>query len=64
MQVRPIDKKLHYQIEKLLKMASGVSGGAGGNEPAAIPDDLLYKPNPDMLVSKIDENNLVCFQSQ
>lgn len=56
--IRPIDKKLNYQIEKLLKLASGVSSGAGDNEPATVPDDLLYKPNPDMLVAKIDESNM------
>ncbi|MCO5569275.1 hypothetical protein L7F22_022987 [Adiantum nelumboides] len=55
--IRPIDKKLHYQIEKLLKLATGVSGGAD-NERATVPDDLLYKPNPDMLAAKIDENNM------
>lgn len=54
--IRPIDKKLQYQVEKLLKMATGPFGAAGGDEMAGPPDDLLYKPNPDMLVSKIDEN--------
>lgn len=66
-QIRPIDKKLQYQIEKLLKMAktpfdtSKNDGIVGSND-----DDLLFKPNPDMLVSKIDQTEKVddthCFQ--
>ncbi|KAJ7534374.1 hypothetical protein O6H91_13G091500 [Diphasiastrum complanatum] len=55
--IRPIDKKLHYQIEKLLKSASEPSNDekdavfAGEQEGA-----LNYRPNPDMLVSKLGES--------
>ncbi|KAL3687632.1 hypothetical protein R1sor_013941 [Riccia sorocarpa] len=51
--IRPIDKKLQYQIEKLLKAAKtpGAADGAGQKE-----DALKFKPNPDLLVSKLDED--------
>ncbi len=62
--IRPIDKKLQYQIEKLLKAAAataGTAGGAGdgadaGGEAAAAlgggDDALAFGPRPDALVSK------------
>lgn len=56
--IRPIDKKMRYQIEKLLKLANGISSGAADEDSAAVPDDLLYRPNPDMLVAKVDEGSL------
>ncbi|KAH7278926.1 hypothetical protein KP509_38G064600 [Ceratopteris richardii] len=56
--IRPIDKKLQYQIEKLLRLASGAYSGTDNEPGAAVPDDLLYKPNPDMLVTKIDESSM------
>ncbi|CAL6370630.1 unnamed protein product [Bathycoccus prasinos] len=42
--LRPIDKKLHYQIEKLLKVVNE-DGAAGG-------DNLQFKPNPSALVGR------------
>eukprot|EP00123_Amoebidium_parasiticum_P012975 comp21693_c0_seq1/m.30580 comp21693_c0_seq1/g.30580 ORF comp21693_c0_seq1/g.30580 comp21693_c0_seq1/m.30580 type:complete len:366 (-) comp21693_c0_seq1:364-1461(-) len=41
--IRPLDQKLKYQIDKLVKAAN--IGEAGGLE-----DPLRYKPNPDALV--------------
>ncbi|XP_059635161.1 uncharacterized protein LOC132277336 isoform X2 [Cornus florida] len=55
--IRPIDKKLQYQIEKLTR----VSGNAMENVSVTTKevdstqkteDPLKYRPNPDMLVSK------------
>ncbi|XP_057308232.1 neuroguidin-like [Hydractinia symbiolongicarpus] len=47
--IRPIDKKLNYQIDKLVKMASEELG-----EYEHHP--LSFKPNLENLVSKEDEN--------
>lgn len=53
-QIRPIDKKLEYQIEKLLKAGQTLMSEETGEE-AAKEDALAYRPNPDMLVSKLDQ---------
>ncbi|WOL03889.1 neuroguidin isoform X1 [Canna indica] len=57
--IRPIDKKLEYQTQKLIRAASNFA-----TEKTTTPDDkeketsrneenpLKYRPNPDMLVSK------------
>ena len=62
--IRPIDKKLQYQIEKLLKAAAATAGAAGGaadgaadgGEAAAAlgggEESLAFGPRPDALVSK------------
>lgn len=62
--IRPIDKKLQYQIEKLLKAAAATAGAAGGTGDAADgggeaaaalgggDDALTFGPRPDALVSK------------
>lgn len=61
--IRPIDKKLQYQIEKLLKATAAVGaaagkdagGGEGGEAAAALAggdDPLRYGPRPDALVAK------------
>ncbi len=43
--VRPVDLKLKYQIDKLVKIASsGVSGG--------VTNPLSFRPNPDNLLGK------------
>ncbi|CAN6542921.1 unnamed protein product [Malus baccata var. baccata] len=62
--IRPINKKLQYQVEKLTKDTSSTTEDVGprGNEPqSSVPwqtDDLLkYHPNPEMLVSKTDVNS-------
>ncbi|GJP53320.1 hypothetical protein CLOM_g12471 [Closterium sp. NIES-68] len=66
--IRPIDKKLQYQIEKLLKLASSANrsapsgsaaataagaGGAGEAGAGGSLDDLRHRPNPNLLVSKL-----------
>ncbi|XP_011496494.1 PREDICTED: neuroguidin [Ceratosolen solmsi marchali] len=44
--IRPIDHKLKYQIDKLVKTA--VTGTTNSDDP------INFKPNPDALVGKID----------
>lgn len=44
--IRPIDQKLRYQIDKLIK-AANTGQAIGRNDP------LQFKPNPDALVSKV-----------
>ncbi|KAM6551811.1 hypothetical protein CsatB_001619 [Cannabis sativa] len=58
--IRPIDKKLQYQIQKLTKAAAGGTDNVGLGEKEAdqsqnTEDLLRYRPNPDMLVGKADE---------
>ena len=43
--MRPIDQKLHYQVDKLVKTAA--TGTIAENDP------LRYKPNPGNLLSKV-----------
>ncbi|CAH2294463.1 ngdn [Pelobates cultripes] len=45
--MRPIDQKLKYQIDKLVRAA--VTGSLGENDP------LRFKPNPQNLMSKLEE---------
>ena len=57
MQIRPIDKKLEYQIQKLTRVSVVAKEDAFVDEkesatPQATDDRLKYRPNPDMLVSK------------
>lgn len=61
--IRPIDKKLEYQVQKVTKAAD--SAGKDKTEGASIKekeegsqgveDPLKYRPNPDMLVPKITD---------
>lgn len=63
---RPIDKKLAYQIEKLLKLASAPAAGTGGGRAGAAAaeaeeedggagaDPLAFRPNIGALVAKGD----------
>jgi U3 small nucleolar ribonucleoprotein protein LCP5 len=44
--LRPLEQKLKYQIDKLVRLAA--SGDAGGSN-----NPLRFKPNPDNLVSKV-----------
>ena len=44
--IKPIDQKLRYQIDKLIK-AANTGQAIGRNDP------LQFKPNPDALVSKV-----------
>lgn len=58
-QIRPIDKKLEYQIQKLTKVSVVGNENAFVAEkdsatPQAMDDRLKYRPNPDMLVGKSD----------
>lgn len=55
--IRPIDKKQQYQIQKLIKASESATSNTGENEPAASKkseDVSKYRPNPDMLVSKVE----------
>ena len=56
-QVRPVDKKLQYQIEKLTRVTASAVDKVGLSEKEEdatqkTEDPLKYRPNPDMLVSK------------
>lgn len=42
--IRPLDRKMKYQIDKLLKVAA-----SGGND---VDESLNYAPNPDQLVTR------------
>ncbi|XP_022766427.1 neuroguidin [Durio zibethinus] len=56
--IRPIDKKLQYQIQKLIRVSGSAMQKVGSNEesdgPQKTEDPLNYRPNPDMLISKAD----------
>ncbi|MQL87256.1 hypothetical protein Taro_019802 [Colocasia esculenta] len=58
--VRPIDKKLDYLVQKLTRTASNAASNEVGSQDGVkddsqtAEDPLKYRPNPDMLVSKID----------
>ncbi|XP_058221219.1 uncharacterized protein LOC131331346 [Rhododendron vialii] len=63
--VRPIDKKLQYQIQKLTRVSSSVvdKGGLSEKEEDATAtqkeEDLLkHRPNPDMLVNIAPEDGV------
>ncbi|KAM9329842.1 neuroguidin [Gastrophryne carolinensis] len=47
--MRPIDQKLKYQIDKMIRAA--VTGSLGENDP------LRFKPNPQNLMSKLEESD-------
>lgn len=47
--IRPIDSKLKYQIDKLVKTA--VTGATNSQDP------INFKPNPDALISNNDESD-------
>ncbi|KAI4339635.1 hypothetical protein MLD38_024553 [Melastoma candidum] len=60
--IRPIDKKLQYQMQKLTTAGTVSSDNAVLKEDAANAsqksEDLLkYRPNPDMLASKLDSGS-------
>ncbi|KAK7311662.1 hypothetical protein RJT34_09942 [Clitoria ternatea] len=57
--IRPIDKKQQYQIQKLMKVSENATRSdiQSEKEPVASSkseDASKYRPNPDMLVSKVD----------
>lgn len=47
--IRPIDTKLKYQVDKLVKAA--VTGATAQNDPTN------YKPNPDNMISQFDDSD-------
>lgn len=47
--IRPIDYKLRYQIDKLVKTA--ITGASSSNDPS------LFKPNPSNLISQLPEED-------
>ena len=56
--LRPIDKKLQYQMDKLLRAAAqlqqpGSAAAAAANGSAAAANPLSYGPNPDQLLPKV-----------
>jgi U3 small nucleolar RNA-associated protein 3 len=62
--IRPIDKQLAYQVDKLLRATAkaqaaadtdaGAAAAAGDAQAAAGGDDALqYRPNPKALISKM-----------
>lgn len=64
--IRPIDKQLAYQVDKLLRATAkaqaaadtdaeaAAAAGVGGTQAAAGGDDALqYRPNPKALISKV-----------
>ncbi|KAK8580427.1 hypothetical protein V6N13_143524 [Hibiscus sabdariffa] len=57
--IRPIDKKLQYQIQKLTRVCGSATqqqsaSNEASNGPEKTEDPLNYRPNPDMLISKAD----------
>ncbi|KAK6277720.1 hypothetical protein POUND7_018043 [Theobroma cacao] len=56
--IRPIDKKLQYQIQKLTRVSGSATqqelSNEKSDEPQRTEDPLNYRPNPDMLISKTD----------
>lgn len=68
LQIRPIDKKLQYQIQKLTstKLDERTIENLNpseklGNVSRESEDLLRYRPNPDMLVNKADVSAEVTF---
>ncbi|XP_020597361.1 neuroguidin-B [Phalaenopsis equestris] len=59
--IRPIDKKLDYQIQKLTRAAAGGTAAEKTlQEQSKVEsqeeDPLRYRPNPDLLVSKTSQS--------
>lgn len=59
LQIRPIDKKQQYQIQKLIKVGENATRSEIPSEKEPVASDKTedvskYRPNPDMLVSKSD----------
>lgn len=57
LQIRPIDKKMQYQIQKVIKASESAASNANEKVPAASnkseEDASKYRPNPGNLISKI-----------
>jgi len=58
LQIRPIDKKQQYQIQKLVQASENATKNDILNKELLASnkseDASKYRPNPDMLVSKLD----------
>lgn len=68
LQIRPIDKKQQYQIQKLIKVGEDAARSdiPSEKEPVASnksEDVSKYRPNPDMLVSKEEITSQVVFNN-
>ncbi|PWA64047.1 sas10/Utp3/C1D family [Artemisia annua] len=52
--IRPIDKKLQYQIQKLTRVTENPADGVGSDDKKSheADDSLKLRPNPDMLITK------------
>ncbi|KAI7731758.1 hypothetical protein M8C21_025841 [Ambrosia artemisiifolia] len=59
--IRPIDKKLQYQVQKLTRLTGNLEDGVGSDDkkPREQDDALKLRPNPDMLIDKValDDND-------
>jgi hypothetical protein len=59
--LRPLDKKLSYQIDKLLKLAQSVEGGDEADVEAAVneisADPLRFKPRGALLMNDDDDDD-------
>ncbi|KAJ0525849.1 hypothetical protein HanHA300_Chr09g0316701 [Helianthus annuus] len=59
--IRPIDKKLQYQIQKLTRLTGNSVDGVGSDDkkPHERDDALKLRPNPEMLIDKVapDDND-------
>ncbi|XP_043714677.1 neuroguidin [Telopea speciosissima] len=60
--IRPIDKKLQYQTQKLMRGISSATEKVGSVEKDTdtaqnADDPLKYRPNPDLLISKINQSS-------
>ncbi|XP_042519038.1 neuroguidin [Macadamia integrifolia] len=60
--IRPIDKKLQYQTQKLMRSISNATEKVGSDEKKTdtaqnADDPLKYRPNPDLLISKINQSS-------
>ncbi|KAD4586180.1 hypothetical protein E3N88_23781 [Mikania micrantha] len=59
--IRPVDKKLQYQIQKLTRLTGNPMDNVGSDDkkPYERDDALKLRPNPDMLIDRvsIDDND-------
>ena len=50
---QPIDRKLKYQVDKLVRLAAAGPKGTGADAAAEDGDQLQYRPDPSNLVPKV-----------
>lgn len=66
-QIRPVDRKMQYQIQKLANSTTasttmekpGLTAKKGKVETEKAEDLLRYRPNPDLLISKTNATSEV-----